>query len=205
MNHRERLLAALRRRPVDRPPLAPFFNPLTEPQRAGRRWQFPFGPSDLEMARYCVEELEIGPALPLPVGDYHPNFFMSLYYRPGPGVSARVWAEGDVLHKVWSTPAGDLRAAVRYDERWPHGYDIPFYSDFNVAHFVTPWLKNEADLACLRYILRPLEEKEELERVRFEARQWKVQAERLGLATIAHVGMGLTGALQLCGGPIGCA
>jgi hypothetical protein len=76
MTHRERLLAALRRQPVDRLPLAPFFNPLTPPQRLGHGWHFPFGPSEEDMAEYCAEVLGIGPAVALPIGDYHANLFM---------------------------------------------------------------------------------------------------------------------------------
>ena len=126
MNARERPLAAIGRKPVDFVPCAPFFNPLTPAQRFGYRWQFPFGPSEEEMARYCVEELGVGPAVALPIGDFHPSFFMSLYYRPGPNVSSRTWVEKNELHKVWITPAGELHAAVKYDEKWPHGFDIPF-------------------------------------------------------------------------------
>jgi hypothetical protein len=199
MTHRERLLAAIARKPVDFAPCAPFFNPLTAAQRLGHAWQFPFGPSEEEMIRYCVEQLDIGPAVVLPIGDYHPNFFMSLYYEPADGVTSRVWVEGDQIHKMWKTPAGDLHAAVRRDRRWPHGLDIPFFSDFNIAHFVAPWLESESDLECLRHILRPLDTAVELDRVRFTCQYYKDLADGLQLAAIAHIGMGLTGAMQLCG------
>jgi len=199
MSHRDRLLAALRRQPVDYVPCAPFFNPLTPEQRVGRVWQFPFGPSEQEMAEYCVKALGVGPAVALPLGDYQANFFMSLYYRPHPEVTSRVWFEDGQIHKVYRTPAGDIRAAVRYDERWPHGLDVPFWSDFTIGHFTRPWLEDERDLECLRHILRPLDGRDELERVRFECAAMRAVAERLGLATIAHVGLGLTGAMQLCG------
>ena len=199
MTSRERLLAAIARQPVDYVPCAPFFNPLTPAQRVGHPWQFPFGPSEEEMARYCVEELGLDSAVALPIGDFHPNFFMSLYYQPDPEVSWKVWAEKDEIHKVWTTPAGELRASVKCDEKWPHGLDIPLFSDFTIGHFTRPWLESPEDLECLRYILRPLDGKEELDRVRFECAQRKAVADTLGLATIAHIGMGLTGAMQLCG------
>jgi len=199
MSERERLLAALRREPVDYVPCAPFFNPLTPEQRLGRRWQFPFGPSEKEMAEYCVRVLGVGPPVALPIGDYQPNFFMSLYYRPHRKVTWKTWVEGREIHKVYRTPAGEVRASVRYDEKWPHGLDVPFWSDFTIGHFTRPWLETEHDLECLRYVLRPLDDRDELERVRFECAERKALADRLGLATIAHVGMGLTGAMQLCG------
>ena len=151
------------------------------------------------MAQYCSQELGVGPAVALPIGDYQPNFFMSLYHQPDPSVSSKVWAEKDEIHKVWTTPAGELRAAVKCDERWPYGFDIPFFSDFTIGHFTRPWLESESDLECLRYILRPLDGKQQLERVRFECARYQAVAEKLQLATIAHIGMGLTGAMQLCG------
>ena len=151
------------------------------------------------MAQYCVEQLGIEPVVALPIGDWQPNFFMSLYYRPHPDVGAKVWAEAGEVHKVWTTPAGELHAAVQYDDQWPHGLDVPFFSDFNIAHFTRPWLQSSADLECLRWILRPLDAHEELERVRFECAQVKALADRLGLAAIAHLGLGLTGAMLLCG------
>jgi len=196
---RDRLLAAIARKPVDYVPCAPFFNPLTPAQRYRHRWVFPFGPSEEEMARYCSQELGVGPAVALPIGDYQPNFFMSLSCQPDPGVSSRTWAEKDEIHKVWTTPAGKLRAAVKYDGNWPHGLDIPFFSDFTIGHFTTPWLESDADLESLRHILRPLDGKEQLDRVRFESAKYEAIAQELQLATIAHIGMGLTGAMQLCG------
>jgi len=199
MSERERLLAAMRRQTVDYVPCAPLFNPLTPEQRLGRRWQFPFGPSEKEMAEHCVKVLGVGPPVALPIGDYQANFFMSLYYRPHPEVTWRAWVEDGQIHKVYRTPAGEVRASVRYDEKWPHGLDVPFWSDFTIGHFTRPWLETEQDLECLRYVLRPLDDKDELDRVRFECAEMKAVADRLGLATIAHVGMGLTGAMQLCG------
>ena len=199
LSERERLLAAVRREPVDYVPCAPFFNPLTPEQRLGRRWQFPFGPSEQEVAEYCVNVLGVGPPVALPIGDYQANFFMSLYYRPHPEVTWRAWVEDGQIHKVYRTPAGEIRASVRYDEKWPHGLDVPFWSDFTIGHYTRPWLETEQDLECLRYVLRPLDDKDELERVRFECARMKAVADRLGLATVAHVGMGLTGAMQLCG------
>lgn len=46
MTSKERVLAAMHRQPVDHVPCAPLINFQPEDQRWGRRWQFPFGPSD---------------------------------------------------------------------------------------------------------------------------------------------------------------
>lgn len=108
------------------------------------------------MARYCVEQLGVGPTVALPISDCHPNFFMSLYYRPAPGVRAKTWTEHGEIHKVRTTPAGGLHAAVRYDDGWPHGWDVPFFSDFNIGRFTRPCLGSESDRQCLRHVLQPL-------------------------------------------------
>jgi len=88
---------------------------------------------------------------------------------------------------------------VRFNDAWPHGRDITFFSDFNVGHFVEPWIRSEADLECLKCVLRPCEETEALRVLREKVRQRKALADRFDLATLAHVGSGLTGAMQLFG------
>ena len=125
-------------------------------------------------------------------------------YTPSPEVSSRVWLEGAGIHKVWSTPAGELQAAVRYDDRWPHGLDIPLFSDHNIAYFTKPWLESERDLECLKQILRPAEDRGTLEQWRFQYREAKRLADRWQLATFANIGMGLTGAMHLFGAEALC-
>ncbi|NIA21050.1 MAG: hypothetical protein GWP05_03545 [Anaerolineaceae bacterium] len=98
MTSRERVLAAIARRPTDYVPCSPAFNPLTPQQRVGRRWQFPWGNSRLEMVDYCVRELGVDPLVAIPVGGFYPR---SEVTRGG-------WLDGEVLRKVWTTPAGLL-------------------------------------------------------------------------------------------------
>ncbi len=189
MTSRERVLAAMRREDVDYVPGILGTSDLTEQQRLGHRYQFPWGPSERESLEYMVTELGTDAVVGVSV--------------PGckfaPDVSSKTWLEGSVIHKVWSTPAGELRASVNYDDLWPHGLDIPFTSDFNIGHFVEPWLKTEQDLECLRCILRPVENKDEIERYRFMANEQKRLADRYQLATIATIGSGLTAAQQIAG------
>ncbi|MGD9496806.1 MAG: hypothetical protein AB7Y46_10935, partial [Armatimonadota bacterium] len=191
MTSRERIMAAVMRRPVDRVPCCVTFNPLTPVQRRGHQWQFPWPPDTAadEQLRYQVEELGL---------DQVVHFSVSAG-RPAEGVEAETWLEGDVLHKRWRTPAGELHAAVRYNELWPHGEDIPLYSDFNIGHYVEPWLQTEADLEALRALQQPLGEAELRERAYAAATAARALADRFGLATIAHVGMGMTGAQHLFG------
>jgi hypothetical protein len=190
MTCRERVLAAIATREVDHVPCSPFFNPLTAKQREGRTWNFPWPESGEGRIEYLVKELGVDPVVG--VGIPGPGAC------PDEGVGARAWKEGNVLHKVWSTPSGDLHASIRQDDKWPYGDDIPLHHDF-IAHYVEPWLETEKDLACLRHLLQPPRTKDQLERTRRDVGRAKAAAEQWRLATMAQIGMGLTGAQQLCG------
>ena len=189
MTSRERVLAAVRREAVDYVPCSPAFNPLREQQRVGYRYQFPWGPSERERIEYEVTELGTDPVVHCSAGGH----------EPAAGVSSKAWMEDSVIHKLWTTPAGELHASVNYDDLWPHGLDVPLYSDFNIGHFVEPWLKTEQDLECLRQILHPIESRDLIEQQRFSCNASKRLAERWSLATMASIGKGLTGAQQLAG------
>lgn len=191
MTSRERLIAATRRQPVDYVPAMFFFNPLSEVQRRGHTWNFPWPPDAPhdEQLRYQVEQLGLDQTV----------HFTCAATRPLDEVESRTWLDGDILHKTYFTPAGELHASIRYNDLWPHGQDIPFFSDFNIGHFVEPWLQNEADLAALQEVMAPLPEARVRERVQHLAAWARELAARWDLATMAHVGSGLTGAMQLCG------
>jgi hypothetical protein len=191
MASRERILAAVRREPVDYVPCLGSFNPLTPVQRRGHTWNFPWPEtaSQEEQLRYQTEVLGLDELVHVSVA----------VTRPAPGVEASTRLDGDVLHKTYHTPAGDLHAAVRYNDLWPHGLDIPFYSDFNIGHFVEPWLKTMQDLDCLKQVqaLRPVDE------LVAEAQRSlagpKALAAKYGLAVKGSAGLGLTGAQHLFG------
>lgn len=189
MTSRERILAALQRQPVDYVPCSPTFNPLHEKLRIGYRYQFPWGPSQREQIEYLVTEFGLDPVVQAGLGGH----------QSSPGVSSRVWMDGDILHKAYSTPAGEVQASIKYDERWPHGFDVPFYSDFLPAHAVEFWIETEQDLECFRHILQPVDYAPRREAIRFAFAEAKRLADRFGLATRASAGSGLTGALQLFG------
>ena len=186
MTSRERLLAAVRREPVDYVPCSPFINPQDYVQRIGRRYGFPFGPSRDEIVTYFVVEHGLDMVVSTPWQSDFPE-----------NVSARVTFDAPVLTKTWTTPAGELTASIKYDENWPHGYDIPFYTDYTIGKFVRPWLETEADLECFGHIIKPPTKREHLNQLRFGWEATKRLAERHGLATMASIGTGLTGAQQL--------
>ena len=190
MSSRERLLAALRREEVDYVPCCTAFNPLSAVQRKGV-WNFPWAQdaSARDRLAYQVEQLGLDQVVPAGVS----------LSRAAPGVESKVWQEGDILHKAYTTPAGELHASIRYNKLWPVGEDIPLYSDFNIGHFVEPWIQNEADLACLKQLQMPRDPKDVLDQARPGFAAAKALADELGLATMAAVGTGLTGAMHLFG------
>ena len=104
-----------------------------------------------------------------------------------------------MLHKAYSTPAGELHAAVRPSDVWPHGENLPFYSDFNVGHYVEPWVQTERDLECLKQLQIPREVDEIVDAARESFAGSKALADQYGLAIAASGGMGLTGAQHLFG------
>lgn len=191
MTSRERVLAAMRREPVDYVPCCGHFNPLTPHQRRGRTWNFPWPEhaGQEEQVAYQVEQLGL---------DALARSGLELS-RQAPDVLSDVWQEGDVLHKRYKTPAGDLCASIRLTDEWPGGMDIRLYSDFNVGHFVEPWFKEMRDLECLRHLLVPLSLDEAIAANRERAAGCMAFAEKHNLATLAHVGSGLTSAQHLFG------
>lgn len=188
MTSKERMVAAVRRQDVDHVPCCPTMNPQDWPQRVGKTWQFPFGPSLPETLEYMVNRMNV---------DQVVGFSMGFY--PDPDVTSRVWREGRIIHKVWVTPSGELYAAVRHDEHWPLGLDIPLISDYLPAHLVEPWIKSMRDVECLRHLLQPPRKKEDLDQLRFERWELQTLAERYQAATCFYFGYGLTGALSAFG------
>lgn len=189
MTSRERVLAAIRREAVDYVPCVVSFNPLYPAQRTC--WNFPWSQEATveERTAYQVEHLGL---------DQVVNVGVDLC-RPAPGVSSRTWIEGEELHKAWTTPAGELHAAVKYNELWAHGQDIPLMSDFNVGHFVRPWIQTEQDLECFKYVVRWDDTADSLAAARAQCDRMKRLADRYGLALMAQFGHGLTGMMQMCG------
>ncbi len=188
MTSRERVLAAMRRQPVDYVPCSPFMNFQPEDQRWGKRWQYPFGPSARETLDYMIGELGVDQLVQAGIGFY-----------PDAGVSSRIWMEGDIIHKAYSTPSGELRSSIRYTEHWLPGFEIPFFDDYNPYHFTEPWIKTMRDVECLRHVLRPPNKAEDMERIRFQFRECKNLADRYQVAFSLSAGMGLTGAVNMFG------
>ncbi|MEW6756105.1 MAG: hypothetical protein AB1505_34785 [Candidatus Latescibacterota bacterium] len=200
LQSRERVLAAMRREPVDYVPCCGAFNPLYPAQRRGHTWGFPWPPeAALEEQVACqVEQLGLDALVPVSLAPTLAYWSVGVA-RLAPGVKARTWREDGILHKAYATSAGELHAAIRYNDLWPHGENIPFYDDFNIGHFVEPWIRDAGDLECWRSLWTLPEPDEVVAAGRESLQRSQALAGTYGLATIAAAGMGLTGAMQLFG------
>jgi hypothetical protein len=84
------------------------------------------------------------------------------------------------LEKTYHTPAGDLRAVVKITDDWPHGENIPLFSDFNVSRAREFPIKGPQDIEKLKYLLgEPTAE--EYRRFKEEAALLRRAAKRLGV------------------------
>lgn len=59
------------------------------------------------------------------------------------------------LCKVYETPRGPLKTVVRKSQDWPHGDDIPLFSDYNLPRASEFLVKGPEDLEKLAYVLGP--------------------------------------------------
>lgn len=152
MNSRERILAAIRREPVDRVPLYL------------RLWDmhdgtdnFPFRWRDQLIRAESLLKLGVDDTLLLepPMGyteEYHAE--------QAQGISATVTElppaeKGDkpLLQKTYQTLDGPLRITVKKSADWIHGNDIMLFSDFNLPRQTESIIKDIEDVRRLKYLL----------------------------------------------------
>jgi len=125
-------------------------------------------------------------------------------WRFHPEVRTRTWKEQPagqpypLLHKVYETPKGPLMQVVKQTRDWPHGDDVPVFSDHNVPRSTRFLVETEEDLERLPYILAHPSERQ-VAAFRREARRVRQAADRLGVAVEGHCGSGADSAVWLCG------
>jgi hypothetical protein len=86
----------------------------------------------------------------------------------------------EILEKVYSTPAGELRTVARITDDWPHGRDIPLFSDFNVSRAREFLIKGREDIPRLKCLLAEPKH-EEYSRFKEEAADLRAAARKLGV------------------------
>jgi len=164
MTSRDRMLAAIRRQPVDHIPLGQLFHSTVLNTPAEKQWSDQF-----ERARRMVE-LGIDPTI---------DIWLPAPEAP-PEIPVRKWMETDedgavLLCAAYETPAGTLTAKVRRTEgdwydathyrflpRWdgkahrdPDQYDrIDMLDDFFTRRYKVPLIRGPQDLDAFEYLLR---------------------------------------------------
>ena len=86
----------------------------------------------------------------------------------------------EFLEKSYITPEGNLKVVVQKTEDWPHGNNIPVFSDFSVSRAKEFLVKTYDDLKSLKYLLG-MPRKEEYRKFKEEASELKKAAKRLGV------------------------
>lgn len=159
MTSRQRLLAAIDRREVDRVPCA-FMSFSAMRGRVHDAYEL------------VLRELEMGldSWLFVPSGwrNQRPNNpdLRGLPIRLPETVRTDLWVEhlpGEqfpVLHKEYHTPAGTLTTLVRKTDDWPHGSFVPFVDDYQIPRAIKPLVSSRADLEVLRTMLAAPDERD---------------------------------------------
>lgn len=179
MTSRERMLAAMERRPVDHVPMLLRFWWL-----GGEEDHIPFDWRD-EIARVeATTALGLDDTLLLqpPLG-YVEDYIV----ERAPGVRSRVeqlpspdGGAYPLLKKTYETPAGPLQTVVQLSEDWPYGQDIRMFDDYNLSRLVEPLIKDAADLERLRYLL-PDPTPAQLDAFHARAEELRRASQRLGV------------------------
>lgn len=180
MTSRERILSAIHRLPADHVPL---WIRLWPSGRGIDNVPFPWRDQVARAERFVQMGLDDTLLLEPPLG-YVENYDADSV----PGVAGHITlapATGGephpILHKTYDTPAGPLRHTVRMTEDWPHGEQIPLFSDFNIPRQTEPLIKNVEDIRRLKYLLGE-PGPEQVAESRERARYLRQQANRLGVA-----------------------
>ncbi len=180
MNSRERILAAIRREPVDRVPL--YLRLWSMHEGADN---IPFNWQNQVTRAESLLKLGVDDTLLLepPLGyteEYNANLAQGIMTT----VTQLPPAEkGDKprLQKVYETPDGPLTITVKISKDWIHGNDIMLFSDFNLPRQSEAIIKDIDDVKRLRHLLaKPTPE--QLEEFHQRSKTIHCEAERLGVA-----------------------
>ena len=180
MNSRERILAAIQRKPVDRVPLYLRLWSMHEgADNIPFDWQNQFTRAENLLKLGVDDTLLLEPPLGY-TEEYHADLV--------PGISSSVtklppleFETDPRLRKVFETPDGPFTITVKQSADWIHGDDVMLFSDFNLPRQTEPFIKEIGDVKRLRHLLaRPSEEQV----AEFRQRSSLVhrEAERLGVA-----------------------
>jgi len=124
----------------------------------------------------------------------HPDVKVKLQMKNSPS------EKYPILIKTYDTPKGQLRQVAVKTPDWPHGDDIPLFSDFVIPASRTRerLIKDSADLKKLQYILH-VPSSDQVRLFRQEAIKTKEYADEKGIMLIGDGGYGGDAAIWICG------
>jgi uroporphyrinogen-III decarboxylase len=131
---------------------------------------------------FAQRQLDMGLDVRMELDDFPVRF--------SPEVAIREWVEAGLddgpalLHRIYSTPAGELTAAVRQAEDWPYGARLPIFDDYVTPRAVKVPVTGPGDLEALRYLLVPPTDAD-IAAFRTEARARREFAQQHGLLLAA--------------------
>ena len=197
LSSRERMLRALNLQPVDHVPCC--FMSFTALRKRCQEDLYELAKAERAMG---LDSMLFIPSAPRPQRPEHPEL-RGLPVHFHPDVQVEEWREPvpgdfDILHKEYSTPAGNLTTQVRLSEDWPHGNHIPFVDDFQVSRAIKPLIEKPSDLDALRYFLQLPTELDQRQ-FRLEAQTARAFAEEHGVLLVGGWGVGMDMANWLCG------
>ncbi len=180
MNSRERILAAIQRKPVDRVPLYLRLWSMHEgADNIPFDWQDQFSRAENLLKLGVDDTLLLEPPLGY-TEEYHADLV--------PGIKSSVtklppleFETDPRLRKVFETQDGPLTITVKQSADWIHGDDVMLFSDFNLPRQTEPYIKDIGDVKRLRHLLaRPSEE--QIAEFRQRSSLIHREAQRLGVA-----------------------
>ena len=197
MTSRARMLQAIRRQDTDHIPCCLMSFAILR-KRLNEDWY--------EVAR---QELAMGldsmlfiPSAPRFARLDHPDL-RGLPVRFHPDVTTKEWRQKsddgyEYLHKVYSTPAGELSTNIRLTEDWPYGDHIPFIDDYQIPRSNKSLISGPDDMAALEYVLTA-PKAEDIHKFQLEAATARQFTQEHGIMLSGGWGVGMDLANWLCG------
>ncbi len=185
MNPKERILNAMRMRPVDYLPCSVYFN------------------DNLELPGYDLTRQTERNRLGLDLGT-DPVAILELGYHTHPEVKVETWRDDNppdcdypVLWQRWKTPEGELTQAVKLTPEISHWTSI-VWDDFATSNIYKPLLEKSRDVDLVPYIYSPAPDEKipEIERMNREVME---QAKAENLPVMTTYGQGLAVAMFMMG------
>ena len=137
------------------------------------------------------------------VDRYQPDCHTRISVAPGktPSVSSEfsTGERGEILQKVFHTPAGDLSASIRVRETLKNMNDIALISDHNPPLFVKPWIETIEDVERFKHVWQPPDD-QSIAAFEKDLTVKQSLSEESGHAIIGLVGSGLSALINMMGG-----